>query len=324
LILLFITMACPLLSLAQQTTSDSFLEISMVPENPEPLQAVKITLKSSAYDLNRSVITWYVDAKLKETNVGLKQLNIQAGKNGQKTNIKVVVKTPSSGEKVIEAFFIPSLVDLIYEANSYVPPFYQGKSLNPNQGRVSVTAIPELIDASGAKVPAQNIIYTWKKDGEVQQAASGFGKNVFVFTGTIPIKDSLISVNASNLDSSIFAAKQIKIPSVYPKIIFYENNPTYGLMLNKAITSTVKMTTDEFSVLAIPYFFSAGYADSPDLEYSWKMNDITLGNQEPRNAFTARIESVLAGVANINLNINDINRPFQHTNQDFIINFEKR
>jgi hypothetical protein len=324
LVLFILTAFSPSLSFGQTTQAGNFLEISMVPENPEPLQGVKLTLKSSAYDLNRSTITWSVDDKIKGTNIGLKELNILAGKNGQKTNIKISVKTPNDGEKNLEAFFIPSLVDLIYETHSYVPPFYKGKSLNPNQGVVSVTAIPELINNQGVRIPTQNILYSWKKDGEIQESSSGVGKNTFTFNGTLPIRDAIISVNASSLDGNIYAAKQIKIASIYPKIIFYENHPLYGLMFNQAIKNTVKMTEVEFSVLAIPYFFSTGYANNPDIEYNWRMNENSLLNQEPRNAFTAKIESALSGTAGIGLKTNDVNRPFQYSSSGFVINFEKR
>jgi hypothetical protein len=54
------------------------------------------------------------------------------------------------------------------------------------------------------------------------------------------------------------------------------------------------------------------------------MNENSLLNQEPRNAFTAKIESALSGTAGIGLKTNDVNRPFQYSSSGFVINFEKR
>lgn len=299
------------------------LEMTMSPENPEPFQTVKVSLVSYSYDLDRSKITWFVDGVQKKTEMGLKSYNTQAGKNGQKITIKAQVETPQDGTKEIEAFFIPSLVDLVYESLSYTPPFYKGRAMNPNQGVVLVTAIPELIKSSGEKIPAQNIIYNWKKDGSVQQDASGIGKNIFVYAGTVPIRDVTIEVVASSLDGEIFASKRIAITNTSPKIIFYENSPIYGIMMNKAIKNTVNMLIDEFSVIAVPYFFSAGYAATPDLNYTWSLNGTTVLNQEPKNSFTTRVEKPGIGTAEIALKINNLARIFQFTENSYTINFSK-
>lgn len=324
-ILLFLTIALPLISFAQNLGSTTnFLELSLSPKNPEPFQAVTVTLNSYSYDLDRSKISWSVDGVTKKTEIGLREFTTTAGKNGQKTIIKTRVETPNDGVKEIEAFFIPSVVDLIYESLSYTPPFYKGRALNPNQGVFIVTAIPELIKTTGEKVPAQNIIYAWKKDGQVMQSDSGIGKNTFLVSGTVPIRDVRIEVSASSLDGDIFASKQVLVTNTQPRIIFYENNPVYGLMMNKAITKAVNMLTDEFSVLAVPYFFSVGYATTPDLKYDWTMNGATVGNQEPKNAFTARINKTGSGTADIGLKISNLVRIFQFTNNSYQINFSKQ
>jgi hypothetical protein len=299
------------------------LEMTMSPENPEPFQTVKISLISYSYDLDRSKITWSVDGVVKKTEMGLKNFNTQAGKNGQKTIIKAQVETPQDGTKEIEAFFIPSVVDLVYESLSYTPPFYKGRAMNPNQGVVLVTAIPELIKSTGEKIPAQNVIYNWKKDGSVQQDASGIGKNVFIYSGTVPIRDVVIEVVASSLDGEIYASKRINITNTSPKIVFYENSPVYGIMMNKAIKNTVNMLIDEFSVLAVPYFFSVGYAATPDLKYDWTMNGNTVGNQDPKNSFTTRLEKSGSGTANIGLKISNSVRIFQFVENNYNINFSK-
>ena len=325
LIISLMFVVSPLFSSAQTATPDtSGLEMTMTPENPEPFQNVSLSIQSYSYDLDRSKITWSVDGVVKKTEMGLKSFTAQAGKNGEKTTIKVSAETPNDGTKDIEVFFIPSVVDLVFESLSYTPPFYKGRALNPNQGVVLVTAIPELIKSNGEKVPAQSIIYSWKKDGGVEQDASGLGKNTFVFTGSVPIKDATIEVTASSLDGNISASKQIAITNVSPKILFYENSPVYGLMLNKAINNTVKMLEDEFSVTAVPYFFSAGYATAPDLNYVWSMNDKTVGNQDPKNSFTTRVEKAGSGTANIGLKINNTVRIFQFMNSNYSINFSKQ
>ncbi len=217
-----------------------------------------------------------------------------------------------------------SSVDLIYQTDSYAPPFYKGKSLNPNQGLVSVTAIPELITSNGQKISNNNIIYTWKKNGLVVQAFSGKGKNTLIFRGGVPVRDSLIEVTAVSTDSALSASQSINIPNVSPKIIFYENSPVYGIMFNKAISDTVNLTTDEFSVLAMPYFYSANTATDPNLSYTWSINDQSVGNQEQKNSFTTRVDTPGSGKAKIDLQINSKALIFQFLEKSYNIIFTKQ
>ena len=81
------------------------------------------------------------------------------------------------------------------------------------------------------------------------------------------------------------------------------------------------MLINEFSVIAAPYFFSAGYADTPNLNYTWSMNGRTIQNQKPKNSFTTRIEGDSSGTANINLKISNNTRIFQFIDKDFTIKF---
>lgn len=318
------TAAVPATSFGQTNTIGSALEMTMVPENPEPGQSVKITLKSFSFDIDRATITWFINGQEKITGVGIKEYSTVAGKNGEKTTVKASILPLDKSRTEIEAFFIASSVDLIYESLSYTPPFYKGRAMNPNQGAVVVVAMPNLVNNAGQKISTENIVYSWKKDGKVQASVSGIGKNTFTFSGTVPIRDTTIGITVSTIDNTIFSTKEITISNYPPQIIFYENSPVYGIMMNKAVKNTVKMLTDEFSVLATPYFFSSGYATTPDLDYVWSLNNKTVGNQEIKNAFTVRQEKAGAGTANIDLKINNNVRIFQFTTNGYTINFEKQ
>lgn len=215
-------------------------------------------------------------------------------------------------------------VDLVFEALSYTPPFYQGKALHVAQGTVVVVAIPNFFDQAGRKINSADLNFTWRKDGLVVGNASGVGRDYLNFTGTIPTRDANIAVSVSSRDGSLTANSSVLIKNISPKIIFYENSLIYGLMLNKAITGPVRMLTDEFSVWTVPYYFSIGYADTPDLKYTWTLNGSTVPTQEIKNVFTVRQEQEGAGIANIGVKIENIARIFQYANNNFTINFEKR
>lgn len=215
-------------------------------------------------------------------------------------------------------------VNLIYKVNSYTPPFYKGKALNPNQGTVTVTAIPELVRASGEKVSSKNINYTWRQNDLIVQSASGLGKDTFTFGGSVPIRDNLIEVSAVSVDKSLSATKSVNIPNIFPKVLFYENNPVYGIMFNRAIVNNVNLTADEFSVLAMPYYFSTDSAINPKLDYTWNMNGRGVANQEPKNSFTTRVDTPGTGTAEIGLKVSNNVSIFQFLETSYRINFSKQ
>lgn len=321
--LMLIALFSPLFSFGQNIPSAGSLSIKLIPDRPEPLQSVNVSLESYSYDLNRTRIIWSVNNIEKRNEVGLKELTVQAGKSGQKTTVKATAITPD-GNLEAEISFIPAVVDLIYEPASYVPPFYKGRASNPNQGTVLVSAIPELIRSSGEKVPLNSTLFAWKKNDKVEQSASGLGKNVLTFTGTVPIRDTLIEVTASSIEGDVSAYKRINIGNGFPKIIFYENNPVYGIMFNKAIKNNVNMLSDEFRVIAIPYFFGTNSATNANLDYTWSMNGREVGGQEPKNSFTTRVDNSGSGTADIGLKISNNVDIFQFIEDRYSINFSKK
>ncbi len=78
----------------------------------------------------------------------------------------------------------PEDLDIIWQANSYVPPFYEGKALFPPVGTVSFVAMPGFIDSNGNPVNPKKLIYTWSQDTTVLGDKSGYGKNVLTVQGT--------------------------------------------------------------------------------------------------------------------------------------------
>jgi hypothetical protein len=322
---LLILIAIPFFSIQAQVTSanNTNLSIAISPENPTPGSQVTVTLQSYSLDLDRAQITWSVNGAEKQTDIGLKSYYLQAGTAGTPVTVsaKIEVKETLLNKEIT---FTPAGIDILFEAVSYVPPFYKGKAMNTNQGTIVVVAFPEVFDQNGNKFPTNDLVYNWKKDDIVLQDVSGLGKNYFTYSGTVPIRDSKIEVTASSIDRSMTANSSITITTGSPKIVFYENNPIYGIMTNKAIKNTVQMLSDEFSVIAMPYFFSAGYDVSPNLDYEWTFNGQAVENQDPKNSFTVRQEAKGSGSAGIGLKVSNNSRIFQFTNNNFVINFQKQ
>src|SRR3990167_10337236 len=72
-------------------------------------------------------------------------------------------------------------VDLLWQGNSYVPPFYEGRTLWSSQSRITFLAIPH---GAGIGNPA-NLTYKWTKNGTVLGNINGVGKNTLSFIDSI-------------------------------------------------------------------------------------------------------------------------------------------
>lgn len=311
----------PFISFSQTIDNDSYLDLTFLPNNPEPFSEIKINLKSYIYDLNRSKITWFINGIEKKSGIGQTDFDLKLGPNNEKSSIRVMADIPNKGLKTTSITIIPSTVDLIYESLSYTPPFYKGKSLYTSKNTTLITAIPDLRKSDGTKIPDKNIIYTWKKDGQKQNSASGYGKNTFLFDNPFPFRDFNIEVEASSFDGNIKAIGKLKIYNDKNQIIFYENNPIYGLMTNKALNKDLFLSTNEISISAIPFFFSVSEAKSIDLNYLWSINGSRIENQEFKDTLTTRIEKAGFGTANINLKIENLKNTLQNTEQNLLLKY---
>jgi hypothetical protein len=312
-----------LLNLAGAQSMSGTVGITISPSNPAPGEQIVVSLESYSVDLNRAKIAWFVDGQIQRTEIGLKKFYGTAGQAGVLTTVSAQVETQNGEIFEKEISFIPAGVDLLYEVVSYTPPFYKGKALNSNESTVVVSAFPEMFDLNGQKLKTQDLIYTWRKDGAVLGDRSGKGRNYLTYTGSVPVRDVEISVSASSLDQTLNASKTITIPRGNPQIVFYENSPAFGLLFNRAINKSVRLTNDEFSVVGMPYYFSAGFPASPNLDYAWTVDSQTITNQEPKNSLTFKQEGPGSGVAQVGLKISNVGRIFQFTNNSFRINYEK-
>lgn len=295
------------------------LNVEIIPESPTPNSTVTAVIKYSGIDSNRTTFSWFINGTLKKSGVGEVNFSFKTGDIGKKIDLKVSAKTPDG--QVIEQniSIIPSSVNLIYEAQSYTPPFYKGKPLFTNQGTLRIVAVPTIV-VSSKKVDPKKLIYTWKSDGQILSDASGYGKNVMTFNGGVPWKSTEITVSVKTIDQKVTAQDTLLLNPVNPKIVVYENNPVYGILFNKAILGSIKTFKTELSLIAEPYFFSiqnSGY----NLTYSWWMNDQTLSAS--KKTVTITNKNNLEGMANIGVKVTNNKKIFQYAQTDSVIEFSK-
>lgn len=271
-------------------TIEETIEATIRPKLPRAHDDVSISVVNYNTNFDEVTIRWYVNDVLISEGIGETSFNFTTGAAGTET--KVTMEATTREGRVIERVytFNPGEVDLIWEADSYAPPFYRGKKLHPVEGTIRIVAVPLLKDESGATLNANDVIYTWKVDNKPRRELSGYGKRAITLDKKDTFKANLpVSVEVSAPNSVMVASNTMTVQTVRPIVLLYEHNPLYGMWFNRTLTSGYDLLSEEIKITAQPLFFGVRDPDHAKLNYSWSMNGQRIDfTDSTRNTLTLR------------------------------------
>lgn len=290
------------------------------PSIPAPKEIVTVRLENYSVDLNKSNIVWYLDGIIQEQGLGKITYQFRAPEAGRQTTLKVDVQKNTGGTITKSLQIAPAGLDLIYEADTYTPPFYKGRSLFSHQSLVKIAAVPEFI-VGGSKISKDNIIYTWEKDGEVIQSISGQGKDSAQFLGKLISRPFNITVTAESVSSNTKARKTVSINPIDPNVVLYENNPIQGSIFEKALSGNFNFDREEVGITAIPYFFSSQNKSDSALKFSWFENGVDIGDDSfGSDLIYTNIGRTKSGISDLSVSVEHIQNILQSNNGGFRVN----
>ncbi len=276
------------------------------PEIPAPGETVKIELQGVGTFLGDATITWQQDGKTVKTGVGERTYSFVAGGLGKFTRVQATIVSSVEGTITRTFNFVPSTVNLIWEANTSVPPLYRGKALYSPGSSVRVSAFPQIV-ANGKTISYNNLSFQWERNGEVEAAQSGQGRNTFSFAGDQLKTAEEIGVNVY-LDNLLVGKGSVTIPASKPQIVLYPRDPLRGVLWGEAFPVAVSLVSKEISVQAMPYFFSNESLPTTDLTYVWKLNGrTTTGPNADDGLMTLRQTGEGTGQAVLNVKLQNTN-----------------
>ncbi len=295
-------------------SEDIIVDIS--PEYPRPDSRVFISIESYATNLNSAYIDWVVDGKTALKGTGQKKLNI----NLNKKNVNVSIKITTVDGRYVEKSFpiIPSKVDLLWEADTYTPPFFKGKPLFTRQSTVYVYANPVILD-SGTEIPKEKLLYRWSNNGKAMDSVSGYGRYYVQINSGILGREMQIEVEVEDPKTGQVAYNTINISPAEPLVYIYEKDPLLGVKLQKAIDSIKIEDSNEKELQVIPYFFSI--KNPLEVDFIWSINGrgVDDGINTETRVFR-KIENVF-GKANVNVSVSNNSRIMQGGQSSVIIDF---
>lgn len=295
-------------------------DITTIPASPGANENVSVKIESFSFDLNSSEIIWAINGVIKDRGLGKKIFSFKTGNVGSISLIKAVIKT-KEGETIEKTLVVrPAGVDILWEADSYTPPFYKGKALYSYQSLVTVIALPNMVNSSGTKINPDNLIYKWTKDGKVLGGVSGYGKSKFSFSKSILSRPDEIEVEVTSTDKKIKASGNIIIEPIEPKTVIYENNPLYGIIYEKAISGEFKLNGNEITLITTPYFFGKNDVGEA-IKYDWRMNGKSINNKPDTRQSTFRNTEGVKGSTKISVDLQNESKELQSAGTGVFLNF---
>ena len=245
--------------------------ISTNPKTPGPNQDVTISINSYAIDLNTATIIWFVDKVATKQGIAEKTLTIHTGELGTKSTVDITILA-NTGKVNKQIVIAPAEVDILWEAQTFTPPFYKGKALPSYKSLVRVTAIPRFNELTS---DPSKYYYKWTYK-RTQGVGEALGKNsVVIPTGWADSKVP-IAVEVSLPGTDWKGYNLTNIPGHEAEVVLYERAPLLGIQFNHALTPSnleAKIALgNTFNIHAVPYYFSTDNYKNGELIYTWSVN----------------------------------------------------
>lgn len=248
------------------------IQISINPKFPGPREAIRAEAISYSFDAQTASFSWYVNGKSAGSGKGLASISTVTGGVGSATTIEVTAESRDGKEFSKTLTIYPADVDLLWSANTFTPPGYNGKALPTQESTVKIIAMPS-IAIGGSMVSPANLLYEWWLDGKKLASNSGLGRStLLVYLAGNSNVEHTVKLQVSDQDKKSVREKTLTIAVYDPKIAFYELDPLRGPLYNHNIREFSFTAGNEIRMLAVPYFFSSPTA----MSYSWSVDNKKL------------------------------------------------
>jgi hypothetical protein len=288
--------------LVQAQTVPAPLQYVVSPETPGPNTQVTIEVQGVGTFLGNSTITWSVNGKVVSSGVGVRQLSLSTGALGTQTRVHVSINSSSEGTFTNDWVFTPSSVNMIWEADTSVPPLYKGKALYSGGSNLKVVAFPSIV-VGGKSVSSNNLSFQWTVNDTPAPQQSGLGQNSISFPGDQLQQGEDVAV-AVYYGPTQVGFGEVFVPASTPLILMYDKDPLRGLLLDNALPSALSLSAKEFTIQAVPYYFANSSLQSGAAAYAWTLNnEDTTGPNATKGQLTLRQTGSGTGSAVIGVTI---------------------
>ncbi len=270
--------------------TENAVRILVTPDTPKTGDTMHLEAESALFDLTKSVLTWRIDGQVVAQGTGATKAEYAVGASATSIDVSLSVEDPLWGSASSDLTITPLELDIVFDAPTYVPPFYRGRALPSGGGSMRLQAIARFPGTRGTLADS-SITYTWRRNNRILTSLSGLGKSNIVIDAPTPGDTDTISVRASANDDTLSATASVAIPSSEPAVMLYEDHPLFGVLFHSALPQEIPSRGD-ITVAAVPYFVTAQRLNDPVLKYSWRINEQpATASSTQKNEITLRSDS---------------------------------
>lgn len=292
------------------------LQISVVPKYVQPNSTISVSVEAYSIDLNSATISWSVDGVPYSGSAGNTHIAVPVGDVGESVVVTVGAQTPQGQRFDLRRVITPAEAAIVWEADTYTPPLYKGRSLFTSQSTLHFVAIPNIV-RNGSRVPNSQLVFTWEHDGTILGSKSGTGQDSLTLTGSILSQPEVVAVEVKTLDGAISTRERIVVPIIGSRVRIYEDTPLLGTRFERALGATEIVTNQEITLRAYPYFMPV--TDPRSLVWDWIVGDIHTYDQQITLRNTTQATS---GRVPIELNVEKVGSLLHTRTTDIDLIFE--
>ncbi len=295
--------------------------VTMSPTNPAPYQETTITLTSTSFDVNGAMITWKSGGTTLLSGLGAKKVTVTTGASGQEIPISYSATTVN-GDSVSGSFIVSSQsVELLYESReSFIPPFYQGRSLPSEGAIVRVTALPSLSEG-GVRIQSSSLAYSWYLNGEFLENASGVGRSVATIALDYLSDSNEVRVVVRSPRGSV-AEKRTSISPHAVMPLFYSYDEVLGTNLTKTFWRRLE-TSKDITLSLVPFYFSSKNEFENTASYTWYLDGLPVTPME-KTLLSLRPKENSAGIRTLSAVVESTKRKLQKATNEIEVIFDTR
>ncbi|MBI5470417.1 hypothetical protein HY968_03850 [Candidatus Kaiserbacteria bacterium] len=288
---------------------ENAISITMSPLSPAAGDTVHLTAESPIFELAESMITWSIEEKTIAEGKGMTEASVTIDTKGTPIAITVSAVDQNWGIAQKSAVVSPPQIDILFDADTFVPPFYRGRVIPSAEAMLHLQALVRFMRGDGSLTPDSAIFYSWKRNGAPMGSVSGPGRSMITVPAPALFGTDTLSLDARSDDGTFSGTKSVSIPSREPIVVLYEDNPLFGILFHKAIPRTSGVAETRMTLAAIPYFATAKNADDPLLRYAWSVNGQSIGSSKTQPS-ELTVNADRGGVAEIGLSLSHANNLF--------------
>ena len=247
------------------------LRIETRPQYPRPGEGVQLRLQAGSMNLSNAIITWRVNGQVVMQDHGARSYTLVAGPAGSRYTIEVTARSPSGTTLTGTLRLSVSDIAVVWEGNTYTPTLYKGRPLYTAGSFARVMAMPTVLDQNGRIYAPEELRYRWHIGGSRVPTHEGLGRYAVDLVGDRPLQSIKGIVHIFDPAGSERVRHSFTIPIQSPKLVYYVNDSTFGLLLERALGRSFGMQRQEEIITAEPYFMSARNRNSDVLKYEWKV-----------------------------------------------------